>query len=156
MVKVLMICTSVHHGNTRKIAEAMAEAVGGETCTPLEMYPRLIDKYEVIGLGSGIYFGKHHKSLFKLLDKVCLKNKKVFIFYTSGISRIPFLNGCEDALRRALIVRGARILGIFGCRGYCDHGLFKLVEGINRGRPNEEDLDRARAFIFKTLGLKPK
>jgi len=152
MVKVLLICIS-SYGNTRKIAEAMAEAVGGEIHVPSEVSSKLIEEYDVIGLGSGIYYGKHHKSLFRLLNRADFRDKRVFIFYTSGFSRIPFLNGCEDALKKALIAKGAKVLGVFGCRGYCDHGLFKLVGGINKSRPNENDLNRAKNFITRILKL---
>jgi len=129
----------------------MIEVVDGEIYTPSDVHPEVIDKYDIVGLGSGIYFGKHHKSLFKLLDRVNFRNKRVFIFYTSGFSKVPLLNSCEGPLKRALEVRGAKILGVFGCRGYCDHGLFKLVGGINKNRPDESDLNRAKNFVIKVL-----
>jgi len=45
-----------------------------------------IAKYNLIGLGSGIYGGKHHKSLFELINKSNVQNNKpVFIFSTASV-----------------------------------------------------------------------
>ena len=42
--------------------------------------------------------------------------------------------------------RGCAVLGTFGCKGYDTFGPFKLVGGLAKGRPNEKDLEKARAF----------
>ena len=68
--KVLIICQSTHHGNTMKVAEAMAEILDAEIKRPAEVNVDEITGYDMIGLGSGIYNRKHHTSLFKLLDKL--------------------------------------------------------------------------------------
>ena len=55
--------------------------------------------------------------------------------------------GCgSKALRRIAANKGCPVLGEFGCRGYDTFGPFKLVGGIAKGRPNERDLEQARAF----------
>lgn len=53
---------------------------------PYEVDMEEITKYDLIGFGSGIYNGKHHRRLFKLLHKIHAQNhKKVIIFSTSTI-----------------------------------------------------------------------
>lgn len=39
------------------------------------------------------------------------------------------------------------MMGEFGCRGYNTFGPFKLFGGTGKGKPDEDDLQRARAFI---------
>ena len=38
------------------------------------------------------------------------------------------------------------MLGTFGCKGYDTFGPFRLVGGIAKGHPDEQDLNNARAF----------
>jgi len=44
------------------------------------------------------------------------------------------------------VVRGFTIAGEFSCRGWDTFGLLKLIGGINKGRPDEQDLKRAEDF----------
>lgn len=37
----------------------------------------------------------------------------------------------------------SKVIGKFGCRGYDTFGPFKLVGGIAKGHPNEEDIKRS-------------
>jgi len=95
----------------------------------------------VIGFGSEIYFGKHHKSLFELVDKLPILNKKAFVFSTSGVSnKLNFLNNIshwttnfQNPLKEKLIKKGFKIIGEFNCRGFDTFGPFKLIGGINKG-----------------------
>ena len=49
--------------------------------------------------------------------------------------------------------KGFRIVGEFSCRGYNTHGVLEKLGGMNRGRPNEEDLRRAEAFANNLLKI---
>lgn len=49
-------------------------------------------------------------------------------------------------LRAALIQKGFTIKGEFLCPGFETFGLFKLIGGFRKGRPNVKDLEKARAF----------
>jgi flavodoxin len=42
--------------------------------------------------------------------------------------------------------KGLTVVGEFSCRGFDTYGLMKLVGGIERGRPNEQDLRDAEEF----------
>jgi len=50
------------------------------------------------------------------------------------------------ALRDKLRAKGYEIVGEFGCPGFNDNKFLKLIGGLNRGRPNADDLERARSF----------
>ena len=151
-MKPLIVCVSIHHGNTLKIAEAMAEVLEAEILSPRQVLAKRLSDYDLIGLGSGIYFGKHHRSLLELAEKLPRSGKiRVFIFSTSGIPEIPIIHNYHKPLRKILAEKGLRIVGEFSCRGFTDHWPLNLIGGINHGRPNEVDLDKAREFAGRLL-----
>jgi flavodoxin len=52
-------------------------------------------------------------------------------------------------VRKQLESRGFEVIGSFSCRGFDTVGPFGFIGGINRGRPNDHDLDRAAAFAAR-------
>ncbi len=141
-MKTLLIYVSIHHGNTEKIAKEMAEVLNAKLVKPNEVNINELSKYDLIGFGSGIYHRKHHVSLFKLLEKLPMqKNKKAFIFTTSGTNK-----DYNKPLKEKLPEKGFDIVGEFSCKGFDTWGPFKIIGGINRGSPNEQDLKNARKF----------
>jgi flavodoxin len=144
-MKTLIICFSYHHKNTAKIASVLASALNAEIKTPQEVNPTALSQYDLIGFGSGIYFGKHHKSLLELADKLPqASDKKAFIFSTSG--QTGNASRFHKQLRGKLQAKGFNIVGEFNCGALDTFGLMKLTGGLNKGRPNEEDLKQAEAF----------
>ena len=159
-MKTLIIYLSVHHGNTEKIAKAMAEVLDAKLTKPSEIDVNEVSEYDLIGFGSGIYFGKHHANLLNFVDALpSFKGKKAFIFSTSGVSNaLNFINNFRygvlhfhEHLRKRLLKKGFKIVGEFNCRGYENYGLFKIIGGIAKGRPNEKDLENARNFAQSLL-----
>lgn len=143
-MKSLIICKSIHHGNTLKIAQKIAEVLTAEIKKPNEIKLEELLSYDLIGFGSGIYAFKHHKEILNLVKKIPnLQGKPVFIFSTSGVK-----NGIKyhKALRKILEKKNCQILGEFNCLGLDTFGPFKLIGGINKGRPNEKDLQKAHDF----------
>jgi flavodoxin len=107
----------------------------------------MLEQYNLIGFGSGIYFGKHHESLLDFVDKLpVMKNKKAFIFSTSGLRKIPFVHDFDKPLRKRLQRKGFDIIGEFSCRGLDTYRATKLVGGVNKGRPDARDLQQAEDF----------
>jgi len=159
--KVLIIYQSVHHKNTKKIAEAMAEVLSAEIKKPSEIDIEEVKKYHLIGFGSGIYWGRHHPSIFKIVDQLTgLIGNKAFLFSTSGTSNAGnFLHNIRHLvshfhahLRRELKNKGIKIVGEFSCRGFDTAGPLKQIGGISKGRPNQEDLENAKDFARGILG----
>ncbi len=67
--KCLVICESIYNNNTLKLAKAMAQTLGCYCVTVDEALALNLNEYETIGLGSGIYFGKHHPKLFQVAQR---------------------------------------------------------------------------------------
>ena len=149
-LKTLVICSSVHHGNTRRIAEAMAEVLGAEVLPPEEVAPERLDEYDLLGWGSGIYFSRHADGLCKLASQLTQRPRKAFVFSTAGLPLFRFW--FHGSLRRTLKGRGCTIVGEFSCGGWDTVGPLAWFGGIDRNHPNEADLQRARTFAKSLLG----
>ena len=146
-MKTLIIYTSLHHGNTEKVVRAMASVLNADLLRVEQANANVLAEYDLIGFGSGIYFGRHHKSLLDYVDRLpTLTNRKAFIFSTSGLRRIRFIHDFHKPLRGRLQQKGFNIVGEFSCRGFDTSRAANVVGGINRGRPNEKDLKQAEDF----------
>jgi flavodoxin len=142
-MKTIVLCTSVHHGNTKKVAAAIAKAMNAEVMDFKKADKDLLLGYDQIGFGSGIFFKKHHKDVFSFVDSLPkVTGKKAFVFSTSGTGTDEF----NEPLKLALKEKNFEISGSFACEGYDTWGPFKLVGGIAKGKPDEEDLENAAAF----------
>jgi len=145
-MKTLIIYKSIHQGNTKKIAKVIAKELTAKLQTPETTTLKDLEKYDLLGFGSGIYAWRYHQSLLKLVDNLTTTNKKAFIFSTSG-------GGTKDpdrkALRKKLENKGLEIIGEFNCKGWDKFGPLKLIGGINKGRPDTKDLKQAQDFAKK-------
>lgn len=138
-MNVLIIYKSYSKMNTEKVAKAMAEAMSATLKKVEEVGPEEVAGYDLIGFGSGIYAGKYHKDLFRLLDKIPRLEKDVFLFHTAGGPDEKY----DKPMRELLDGKGARIVGEFRCTGAA--GLLGFT-WANKGHPDEQDLENARAF----------
>lgn len=142
-MRVAIVCKSIHYGNTKKVADAMARILKAKVIEPENAN---LDDYDLVGFGSGIYMWKHHKSLFKLVEGLSpKKGKKAFIFSTSGGGKV-LGKGAHWRLRKPLEKKGFEVIGEFNCKGLDTFGPLKLIGGVNKGHPNEEDLKNATEF----------
>lgn len=125
-------------GNTKKLADAIAEELGvpvGDLSAPLP------DGAKIIFLGSGTYGGKAGEAMTKFIESGTFTGQKIALFGTSG--------GAEGAkkmiasMEEVLTKKGASILGNYHCRGKF---LF-----TNRGHPDKEDLENAKKFAREML-----
>ena len=153
-MKALIIYTSVHHGNTGRVAEVMANVLNADLLQLKQATTSMFEQYDLIGFGSGIYFGKHHRNLLNFVDMLPkVRNKKAFIFSTSGLRKIRFIHNFDEALKAELRLKGFGIIGEFSCRGLDTYRATKLVGGVNKGRPNAEDLSQAEDFAKSLKNL---
>jgi flavodoxin len=157
-MKTLLVLFSFHHNNTEKIAKAFAQVLDAQIKKPHQTDPDELQGYDLVGFGSGIYSDKHHKSLINLVEKLPqVENKRAFIFSTSGAPAFAIDGGhLEDykeeahlPLREKLQSKGYTIVGEFMCPGYNTNKFLKALGGINKGRPNAQDLERAEDFAQK-------
>ena len=145
-MKNLIVYESIHHGNTEKIGKAMAEYLNADLIKTNDINVNTLKDYDLIGFGSGIYNGKLHKNVLDLIEKSpTLSNKKAFVFSTSGQGKAKYNNTIEQKLKE----KGFEVVGSFACKGYDTFGPFKLIGGIAKGRPNENDIKKAKEFAEK-------
>ena len=154
-MKSLLVLFSYHHQNTAKLAGVFSRALESPIKKPLQIRPDELREYDLVGLGSGIYDDKHHPTLLALADKLPpVANGKAFLFSTSGIpvsvagqgSIERYAERAHAPLRKKLEAKGYAIVGEFICAGYNTNSFLKLFGGLNKGRPNAEDLQRAEEF----------
>jgi flavodoxin len=147
----LLIVYSYHHSNTRRVAEVIAQVLEASIMTPEEAASEDLRTYDLVGFGSGIYGAKHHESFFDLVDGIPQSpGARAFIFSTFGAPKLlvtpTFIKQNHNAIREKLLSKGFTIVGEFGCAGWNTNSFLRFSRGLNRGRPNAEDLDLARAF----------
>ena len=110
----------------------------------------MLEQYDLIGFGSGMYFGRHHEGLLDLVGKLPItRDKKAFIFSTSGLRRMPLVHDFDKPLRRRLQGKGFDIVAEFSCRTPDTYRATRLVGGVNKGRPNAEDMKQADDFASR-------
>jgi flavodoxin len=77
-------------------------------------------------------------------------NRKAFIFSTCGAPAFAvtheFILKNHTALREKLLSKGYKTVDEFGCVGWNTNGFLRFFGGLNKGRPNAEDLQRAEEF----------
>jgi flavodoxin len=125
-------------GNTRKVADAIAEELGatvGDIKTSLPADAR------VLFMGSGTYGSAPGKEMMKFITDNDFTNRKIALFGTSMATEgaRKMIAVMEDAVTK----KGATILGNYHCKGK-----FLL---FNRGSPNTEDLDNAKKFAREMI-----
>jgi flavodoxin len=155
-MKSLLVVFSYHHKNTEKIAKVIAKVLDATIKIPRQITPEELQEYNLIGFGSGIYSDKHHKALLDLADNLPqVTNKTAFIFSTCGApikllqesaEFTKYVTENHSTLREKLQSKGYIIADEFSCAGFNTNSFLKLIGGINRGRPNAEDLKHAEVF----------
>ena len=150
-MKSLIICVSVSNGSTRRVADRMAEVLGAEVVEPEAVDVETLGDYDLVGFGSGIYAMAVHPRLSELVRRLPRSDGvRVFTFFTSGGRELPLL-GYSRRIHRELAAKGFTVLDSFSCRGLDTFGPLRLIGGLNKGRPNKGDLDRAAAFAARIL-----
>jgi flavodoxin len=142
-MRILAVIASSHMGNTKKIAEAMSETVPMTIIDINDAQKYDFRDYDIIGFGSGIYYGKHDKRLFELADTLTEDKSYAFVFSTSGMGADKDNRALAESLER----KNKIILGSFACKGLYKYFIFKLIGGKNKGHPDKNDLKNAQNFI---------
>jgi flavodoxin len=154
-MNVLLVVSSFHHRNTEKVAAAFARVFDARIQTPRQTVKEELQDYDLIGFGSGIDSDKHYAELLDFADSSPhVSGRNAFIFSTCGMpvfvagrnSVAQYAVKSHSALREKLTSRGYTVIGEFSCAGHNTNSFLKLFGGLNKGRPNAEDLGDAEEF----------
>lgn len=147
-MKTAILYYSHHHGNTRKLLKAIATQVDDVTLIDVTAKREVdLSAYDRIGLASGIYYASFAKQVLDFASLNLPVYKDVFFIATSGVKLDSHLN----AVRKLAESKHCKILGEYRCLGYCTYGPFKLVGGVSKKHPTDEEIQDAVEFV-KSLG----
>ncbi|QWF84922.1 flavodoxin family protein [Amycolatopsis sp. CA-230715] len=145
-MKAVLVCTSVSHGNTRRVADVMAQALEARVVAPGQIDPAELDTCDLVGFGSGIFLGSFHPRLREFVQSLPKGPRRTaFVFATSGFPDAGFQRFSRP-LTRLIEQKNFEVVDTFSCRAFDTYLPFKLVGGIRKGRPDAADLAAARAF----------
>lgn len=148
-IKCLIVVYSYHHNNTAKIAQVFSEVLNAQILTPDQVTQEELQQYNLIGFGSGIDSGKHYKPILNLVDGLSkINNKRSFIFSTSALQGEAKVEKDHSLLREKLTAKGFTVVDEFSCKGFNTNSFIKYFGGMNKGRPNRQDLKHAEEFAF--------
>jgi hypothetical protein len=120
----------------------MKPILEAEIVTPDNLDISTINNYDLIGFASGVYKMKPDSGLLKLVEKIPFQKRgKAFTLTTSGSGK-----KYQKNLNTSLEKKGFEIVGEFTSKGWTTFFILALFGGVNKGRPNENDLERARQF----------
>ncbi len=127
-------------GNTRKVAEAIAEELGTKAASAGSA---TVDPGDgILFLGSGCYGGKPGTDMLKFIETHDFRGRRVALFGTSGGG-----TGLEvKAMAEDIKGKGADVIGSY----YCGGQTFLL---FSRGHPDSADLAAVRKFARKMAGM---
>lgn len=145
-MKTAILYESTHHGNTKKLLDAIQARYEVTLIDATGAVPSL-EEYDVIGIASGVAYGKFYKEILAQTEAKLPNGKKVFFLYTAGKPSDSHTN----AVRAIAQAKGCACLGAFGCKGYDTYGPFKLIGGLNRGAPTEKDIQAAVEFCGRMM-----
>ena len=147
MSRTAIIYASKHHGNTYKLIKAISEKYDIDQIDAENLHFMDLSPYDLIGFASGIDFGKFYSSVERFLKDNLPKNKRVFFLYTCAKKNSKF----TECVKKEALEKGAVIMGEYGCRGYNTYGLWKVIGGMNKNHPSQEELEEAIHFYESLL-----
>ena len=142
-MKAAIVYYSRHHGNTKKLVEAIASRFEVALIDAAENKNVDLKDFDCIGLASGIYFSSFAKQILSFAEENLPENKNVFFMNTCGV-KSPVLY--FDAIRKIAADKNCRELGTYQCLGFDTFGPFKVIGGIAKGHPDGKDIADAVDF----------
>jgi flavodoxin len=144
-MKTAILYYSTHHGNTRKLLDAIAAEHEVDLIDVTKAGDQDLSGYDRIGLASGIYYSNYAKPFMAYAERNLPEEKPVFFIYTHGAPKGDFLKGIREVTQK----KNCPELGVYHCKGFDTFGPFKVVGGIAKGHPTQEELKAAADFYKK-------
>lgn len=108
-MKTAICYLSCHHGNTRKVVQAMAEAGGADLIDVRTRQMVRLEEYDRVGFASGIYGFEMHKALIAFARQYLPAGKPVFLSTPMAVQRATARRRCARSPGK----RAARCWGSF-------------------------------------------
>ena len=144
-MKTAIVYYSKHHGNTKKLLDAIREADPSVTLIDVTEEPGAdLSSFDRIGFASGIYFSSFAKQVISFARGRLPVNRDVFYIYTHGAPVGGFLR----EMRKEAEKKNCREAGVYHCYGFDTFGPFRAVGGIAKGHPNEKEISAAVDFYL--------
>ena len=142
-----IIYYSKHHGNTKKLLDAI-KAADPEVVLidSTEKHEVDLNGYDRIGFASGVYYSKFAEQVLTFAKVNLPAQKNVFYLATAGNPIKMNFNSIAEIAKD----KQCNELGRFQCEGFDTFGPFKLVGGIQKGHPTEDEIAEAVEF-YKNL-----
>ena len=137
-----IIYYSQHHGNTKKLLDAICAADPEVELIDVTSGPKDLSAYDRIGIASGIYFSAFAKQVLSYAEEHLPEDEPVFFIYTHGAPKGDFLKEIREITKK----KHCPELGEYRCQGFDTFGPFKLVGGIAKGHPTQDEIDGAVSF----------
>ena len=142
-MKTAILFYSKHHGNTKKLLDAIAATDSDVDLIDVTAAGKTdLSNYDRIGIASGIYYTNFAKQILSYASEHLPEGKPVFFIYTHGAPAGDFLKG----IRAISGSKKCKEMGAYRCQGFDTFGPFKLVGGIAKGHPSQEEIDGAVKF----------
>ena len=139
-MKTAIAYYSQHHGNTKKLLDAIKAADENVTLIDVtEKHEVDLNGYDRIGFASGIYYWSFAKQVLNFARVNLPAQKDVFLIATCGSQAKNYFN----TIRQVIKDKQCRELGSYLCLGFDTFGPFKLVGGVQKGHPTEEEIQAA-------------
>jgi flavodoxin len=119
-------------GNTKKVAEAIAEELG-TAARDIRAMDR-VEEYSTVIIGTGCYGAVVAKDIMDFIERNRLQGRKIALFTTSLLGLGQEVSLMEKQIR----VKGVEIIEHFNCAG--------SFLGMKKGHPDADDLEKARQF----------
>ena len=144
-MKTIIIYESKHHGNTKKVCDRVAAECQVELIEAGSVGADFKwEDYDLVGFASGIAYSGFYASVNRAAEQIP-EGKWVFFIYTCAKNDKDF----SAKVKKTVEERGAKCLGSYGCRGFNTYGPLKLIGGMNKSNPNEDELKAAVEFVKK-------
>ena len=148
-MKTAIVYYSQHHGNTKKLLDAISNVDLSVTLiNAAENVEVDLRGYDRIGIASGIYFSSFAKPLLSFVSINLPAQKPVFFIATCGSPRKNYFDEIRDITKR----KDCTDLGSYLCTGFDTYGPFKLIGGLKKGHPTDEEIQGAVDF-YNGLGF---
>ena len=146
MLKSMIIYGSHHHQNTEKLVKHLAKHYEITLVNAEEVSEVNYDDYDLIGFASGMDFSKFYPPVTDLAEKLPAK-KMIYALYTCAKDNAKYGSQIEEIAERT----GCTYLGKYGCKGYNTYGPWKIIGGMNKSHPDEDELAQVCSFYESIL-----